>query len=175
MNLKRTLTIAVAGGAVAAWFAGAATSIHPPEQPPLAIQAPAIDARGAALASEVARLHDRLRPTTSPRQPGRNLFTFRAAPVRPSAALAVPATVVQAPPIAEPSVPPPPMLKLSGIGEDPGDDGPVRTAIISAPGQLYIVKEGDTVTPRYRVAKISSDVVELSDVLDGSARRLALR
>jgi hypothetical protein len=31
------------------------------------------------------------------------------------------------------------------------------------------------VTPRYRVARISADVVELIDVLDNSTRRLALR
>jgi len=38
-----------------------------------------------------------------------------------------------------------------------------------------MVKEGDAVTLRYRVAKISADVVELSDLTDNSVRRLALR
>jgi hypothetical protein len=38
-----------------------------------------------------------------------------------------------------------------------------------------MAKEGDTVTPRYRVAKISADVVELTDLIDNSIRRLALR
>ena len=65
--------------------------------------------------------------------------------------------------------------KLAGIAEDAGADGPVRTAIISGGGQLFMVKEGETVTPRYRVAKISADVVELTDVIDNSVRRLALR
>jgi len=37
------------------------------------------------------------------------------------------------------------------------------------------VKEGELVTPRYRVEKISSDVVELTDLTDGATRRLALR
>ena len=45
---------------------------------------------------------------------------------------------------------------------------PVRTAIISGEGQLYMVKEGEAVTPRYRVAKISADVVELVDLFDNS-------
>jgi hypothetical protein len=38
-----------------------------------------------------------------------------------------------------------------------------------------MVKEGDHVTPRYIVAKISGDVVELTDAIDNSVRRLALR
>jgi len=38
-----------------------------------------------------------------------------------------------------------------------------------------MVKEGEAVTARYQVAKISADVVELSDVSDHTVRRLALR
>jgi len=66
-------------------------------------------------------------------------------------------------------------LKLAGIAEDEGPEGAVRTAIISAPGQLLLVKEGETIVQRYRVTKISSDVVELVDLGDNSIRRLALR
>jgi hypothetical protein len=40
---------------------------------------------------------------------------------------------------------------------------------------LFLVKEGETITTRYRVAKISTDVVELVDLGDNSIRRLALR
>ena len=46
----------------------------------------------------------------------------------------------------------------------PGPTVPSALAFISGGGQLFMVKEGDTVTPRYRVAKISADVVELTDV-----------
>ena len=67
------------------------------------------------------------------------------------------------------------MMKLSGIAEDATADGVVRTAIISAAGQLFLAKEGENVTPRFRVSKISADVVELSDLIDGSALRLALK
>ena len=45
----------------------------------------------------------------------------------------------------------------------------MRTAIISGDGQLFMVKEGEKVTPRYRVAKISADVVELLDLDDSRA------
>src|SRR5262249_10141625 len=115
MNLKRTATIAVVGGALAAWLAGAATSnrsvVHPIATPP----AP-IDARGAELANEIARLHERLRPTATPHQPARNLFVFHSAAPRPALALTAPKPAISeaaplAPIVAQPS------LKLAGIAE----------------------------------------------------------
>jgi hypothetical protein len=110
----------------------------------------------------------------APSAPGRNLFTFHAAASRQASPSAAPAP---RPAITEVAPPPTalPPLKLSGIAEDPGDDGPIRVAFIAGEGQLFMVKEGDTLTPRYRVAKISSEVVELTDVIDNSIRRLALR
>ena len=172
MNLKRTATIGVVGAALAAWLASAATS-NRAVPPPIVTHRPAIDSRGAELADEIARLHERLRPTTTPNQPGRNLFTFRPTRVRavaPAAPAAAPA-IVDAP-VTRPGQPP---LKLAGIAEDAGPDGPERTAIISGDGQLFMVKEGDAVTLRYRVAKISADVVELTDLTDNSVRRLAMK
>ena len=172
MNPKRTATIVVVGGALLAWLAGAATSNRPIEPPPV-IAIPTIDNSGVALEKEIARLHERLRPTATPAQSNRNLFSFRSAPVRavpaPSApsAPAAPA-LVEAPPL-------PPPLPLVGIAEDPGADGPARTAIVVGDGQLYTVKEGENVTARYRVTRISADVVELLDLNDNSLRRLALR
>jgi len=173
MNLKRTATIGVVGGALAAWLASAATS-NRPLPPPSITRTPPIDLRGAELADEIARLRERLRPTTTPNQPGRNLFTFRAARSRPAAAAAEPAhaAAITEAPVARPALSP---LKLAGIAEDPGPDGPIRTAIISGDGQLFMVKEGDAVTLRYRVAKISTEVVELTDLTDNSVRRLALK
>ena len=172
MNFKRTTTIAVVGAVLIAWLAGAMTSTHP--IPPAAIveQTP-IEKRGAELAIEIERLHERLAPAVAPRTPGRNLFSFRAAAPRPVAPLppaASRAALSELPaPMALPS------LKLSGIAEDAGPDGPVRIAFIAGEGQLFMVKQGETVTPRYRVARISADVVELTDVIDNSVRRLALR
>jgi hypothetical protein len=40
---------------------------------------------------------------------------------------------------------------------------------------LFLAKEGENVTARYRVARISSEVVELTDLDDGTVLRLALR
>jgi hypothetical protein len=172
MNVKRTATIVVAGGAVGAWLYAAATSGNRDRVESIVIKPPAIDSRGAALAGEIARLHERLRPSATPRQPGRDLFSFVApAPSRP-VPVQMPKAAPDEAPIARPA---PPALKLSGIAEDATPAGLVRTAILSGFGQLFVAKEGDSVTERYRVVRISSDVVELSDVAEGGTLRLALR
>ena len=173
MDMKRTTTMVVVGAALVAWLAGAATSNHPIPTTPI-VQRSAVEKRGAELAVEIERLHERLAPSAVPSVPGRNLFMFHAAAARSAAPPPAPAP---RPAITELAVPPIalPPLKLAGIAEDPGDDGPLRVAFISGEGQLFMVKEGETVTPRYRVAKISADVVELTDIIDNSIRRLALR
>jgi hypothetical protein len=170
MNLKRAAAIAVAGAAFAAWLYAAVTpERRGPGLVPTPSPSPALDLNGAQLASEIARLHERLRPEALPRQPARNLFKFRAPAPRPIAPIQPPpASEVVA--LTRPSRPQP-ALKLAGIAEDPGPDGPVRTAIISGDGQLFLVKLGEAVTTRYRVTGISPDVVELTDVDDESIRR----
>ncbi len=162
----------VAGAALLAWLAGAATSNH--AIPTSAVVEPRmIESRGAELADEIARLHERLRPVATPRHPARNLFAYRAAPATAPAAPAPTPALTEAAPAPVPlSLP---ALKLAGIAEDSGADGPERTAFISGEGQLFMVKEGETVTQRYRVTKISADVVELIDLTDNTLRRLALR
>jgi hypothetical protein len=172
MTFKRTTAIVGGGAALIAWLAGAATSNHTIPSVSL-VQQTSIEKRGAALAIEIERLHERLAPTVAPRAPGRNLFTFRAMAARPAAPAppAPQAAITELAPAASSL----PAFKLSGIAEDPGADGPIRVAFISSEGQLFMVKEGEAVTPRYRVAKISADVVELTDVIDNSIRRLALK
>jgi hypothetical protein len=171
LTINRTVTIAVVGGALAAWLAGAATTTRPTPRPFVIEPAP-IDKRGVELENEIARLRGRLRPTTPPNQPGRDLFTFRSAPPRAAAPALAPAPAVEAPALPRPILP---VLKLVGIAEDGTPNGPDRTAIISGEGQLFMVKEGDAVTLRYRVVKIAPEVVELTDLTDNSVRRLALR
>ena len=174
MNVKRTATIVVVAAVLVAWLAGAAPSkrVIPP---PIVTTPRAIDLRGIELTNEIARLHDRLRPTTTPTEGRRNLFAFGSAP----AAVPVPAPDVRsALPAAVEAVRQnvgEPALKLAGIAEDAGADGPERTAIISGNGQLFMVKEGDAVTARYRVIRISSDAVELGDMNAGIVRRLVMK
>jgi hypothetical protein len=174
MHLKRTATIVVVGGACAAWLAAAATSGRRVQATrPAAKPAPS-DSRAAVVASHVARLHDRLTPLAAPPQAKRNLFEFgggRSRPGRPATAAASIAAAVT-PATKVPAAPP---WKLAGVAEDAAALGPVRTAIISGMGQLFLVREGEAVTPRYRVSRIAADVVELVDVGSGSTVRLALK
>ena len=173
MNLKRTATIVVVGGALAVWLAAGATSPSRGTAPPASYSPAPLDLRGEALASEIARLHERLRPTATPRG-NRNLFEFAAAKRRLASESTRPPLTESAAVAAMPA-PPPPMIKLVGIAEDEDPTGTVRTAILSGPGQLWLAKEGEQATPRYRVVRIGLDVVELADTSDGSTLRLTLR
>jgi len=172
MHVTRTAAILAGTAAFAALVYGAATSRHDVIVP-IPPRPAAVDLRGADLAKEIARLHERLRPDATPRQPARNLFSFHAA--RPAAApVVVPEprpALVEAPPPA----PLPSPFKLVGMAEDSGANGPVRTAFISGDGQFFVAKEGDALTPRFKVTKISADVVEITDVTDGSTHRLTLK
>ena len=121
----------------------------------------------------IESLHDwRIRPV-SPLPRSRNLFAFGAPAPKP-----VVVERREAPPTlseAAPSLPPPPMLSLVGLAEDAETSGMTRTAIISGSGQLFIVKDGDAVTSRYRVASVSNGVVDLTDLQGGTTLRLVLK
>jgi hypothetical protein len=171
MNLTRTAAILAGVAALAALVAGAATARHD-VPPPVVLRPAAIDRRGADLAKEIARLHERLRPDATPRPEARNLFSFHARAVHAPVATEPRPAPADAP---APAAPPPVPFTLVGIAEDPGANGPIRTAIISAEGQLFIAKEGDAITPRFTVTKISADIVEITDTTDGSTHRLPLK
>lgn len=172
MNANRIVAIVIGGASLAGWLAAAVTPGNRVVAPPPEPAPPAIDERGAELVGEIARLHDRLRPTATP-SVSRNVFQFGAPRARhaPSDALPVPTTLVDA--IPDAALPPP--LTLIGMAEDTGANGPERTAIMSAAGQLVLAKVGDVVLSRYRVARISSDVVEITDMNDSTLLRLALK
>jgi hypothetical protein len=175
MPFERTATIVGAGVTLVAWLAGSSTSTPRSVVEPASAKsagATAVDARGAELAREVAHLTDRLQAVAAPRQPGRNLFSFVASKPR---AMAHTEPARAALTEATPARPTPPPLKLSGIAEDARSGSIVRTAIINARGQLFLAKEGEAVTDRYRIARISADVVELNDLADGTILRLALK
>jgi len=173
MKLNRVFAFAVVGAALAAWLAAASTAGRRPIVVAPAQRTTPVEVRGAELAAEVSRLRERLHPTTSPQAPTRNLFAFsRPAPVRR-------AEIVTRPEVTEETAasrtPVPPSFRLVGIAEDEGKEGLVRTAIISSMGQLFFAKVGDEVTSRYRIARISSDAAELTDVGDNSAITLVLK
>jgi hypothetical protein len=173
MNVKRVAAIGAVGGALAVWLAAASTMLTQPVVETSERKTTAVELRGAALAAEITRLHERLRPTSAPQLPSRNLFGFSGkAPA--TAAPPVPRDLPDAEaPRPVPAAPPP--LKLVGMAEDPGPDGPVRTAIISGFGQLFIVTEGERVTARYQVARISAEAAEIRDLGDNSTITLVLK
>ena len=178
MTVKRAMTVAAFGvfaGTLAVWLAAASTSGSRAIAPAPSVAPVVRDIDGDALAKEIARLHEHLRPTAAPSQ-GRNLFRFAPAPVvaRPS----VQAAPETHPALSEAAVAPRPALpaiKLIGVAEDAGANGPIRTAIMSAPGQLLLLKEGDTALTHYRVTKILTDAVELTDMSDATVVRLTLK
>ena len=173
MNWKRTATISAVGGAFAVWLAGATTSNRRVLDTTIA-KPPPIELSGAELADEIARLRERLRPVVEPQQPARNLFQFSSrAAVTPRSRVDQPAPAVSEVP-AQPAPAAPP-LTLVGIAEDPGPEGPIRTAIISGLGQLFFVNEGDSIAGRFRVQHLSGEVAELSDLADARIFRLALK
>ena len=171
MNTKRVAWLVVGAGAVAVWLAGAATTGVRPPQVIVVPKPAAIDLQGEALAAEITRLHERLRPTAAPVQT-RDLFRYAnrvAAKPGESAPAAAPAV-----PLAPADLTPKPAFRLVGIAEDAGADGPVRTAIVSNGGALVFVKEGEALS-HFRVTRIAADVVEFTNTDDNTLLRLALR
>jgi hypothetical protein len=175
MTVRRAAIFVIVLGALAAWIAAAATSGVREVRPVAAFAPPPIDRSGVALDAEIARLHDHLRPTASPRL-GRDLFQF-ATPrprVAPQDAAAIPPAPI---PAAAPAPAPAPSLTLIGVAQDVAEGSAVRTAIISTPGQLFLVKEGEEVTAaglRYRVTRLSADSVDLT-AADETMLHLALK
>jgi hypothetical protein len=66
-------------------------------------------------------------------------------------------------------------FRLVGLAEDASPTGPKRTAVISGAGQLFVVTDGELVTSRYRVAAVSPDRVELTDLETGIVVRLMFK
>ena len=156
---------------VAGWLASAPASNAPSAsvgaQPPAASELP----RAAAqIEDEAARLQAGIREQAAYRQPERNPFRFGAR--RPERASAE-TTVTAPPPEAFVEPPPPPPVTLAGIAEDQLPEGVQRTAILSSPSGVLLVKEGDDVLGQYRVSKIESGAIELTRISDGVSVRLA--
>jgi len=165
--------IVVAGSTAYSWFT-ASPRVAPSEPAaPAPVIAPAVsrEASEAALAS--LQLHDWSPKPPVHGRPDRNIFTFthavpRAAPAPPPAAAGLLAG-------GDGKTAPLVLFKLIGVAEDQGPDGIMRTAIISGQGQLYMVKEGETLAWIYRVGRLSAEAVELLDTTGGEPLRLSLK
>jgi hypothetical protein len=172
MNWKRTATIGAVGGAFAVWLAGATTS-NPRVLDTTIAKPTQVELSGAELADEMARFRERLHPVIEPQRPARNLFQFSSRAAAPPSRVDPREPAISG--LPEQRAPAAPPLTLVGIAEDPGPDGPIRTAIISGLGQLFFVKEGDSIAERFRVQHLSGQGAELSDLADSTIFRLALK
>jgi len=170
---------AVAGVATitATWLASYAPVGRPA---PSVSNAPSIartETAAAEIQREADRLHARLVGVGAYQEPARNPFRFRArvrsAPV-PRAPRREPALTVEDLPV-DPTPQPTFRMTLSGIAEDIVGEETIRTAIISTPDDVFLVKVGEQVGDRYKVAKIGSDMVELVTLDDITVVRLTLR
>ena len=175
MNWKAT--VAVSGATLlAGWIASA----PPAPTTPSAVRSSSQSAQTAAAASDIGELAARLQ--TRPRQdaaygdPERNLFRF--GPNTPGrSAEPAPSVSAPSPPPVEtlPQAPPPLPVSLSGVASDPDGERTVRTAILSSPGGVLLVHEGEEVLGQYRVGAIGEDSVELTRLSDGAALRITLK
>ena len=169
---------AVSGVTVLAGWLASSPPAHSPA--PTASPAPAPRGARAPAASDIEeqaeRLQVRLRAERSYTAPKRNLFRFEeGGDVDP--AFVEPGTAFDRGPGPEPQpeapAPAPPALSLSGIAEDQMNGEINRTAVISAPTGVELVREGDEILG-YRVARVESEAVELVRIADGTTRRITL-
>jgi hypothetical protein len=176
MSAKRAAGYCGAALLLAAWLSSAGGLMRQTPsapEPDRSVETSGATTLAADVQAQTLRLKNRLAVAPSPQEPFRNPFTFapRAVPDRRGTeprAEAEP-SALSAPPLE-------PAIELIGVAESVSPKGPVRTAIISAlSGELFLVKEGETIAARYRVGAVSAHAVELNDLLTGAVRRLELR
>ena len=154
-------------------FAGALGRQTPPAtDPSTAVETSGTVNLAAEVQAQTARLKARLAQAPPAAEPVRNPFMFapRETGRRPAREGATP--------VPEPAPLPPaePAIELVGVAEDRVEDAVVRTAIVSSlAGDLYLVKEGESIAGRYKVKAVGADAVDLTDLLTGGTRRLTLR
>ena len=165
-------TAAASGAMIVAWLASYAPVGGPRLDHATTPSPTQTETTAAEIQREADRLHARNR-VASYRLPQRNLFRFSERPIVHAVPRQPVAIVEEIAPIQP--APPAIRLTLSGIGEDVVGDQLVRTAIISAPDNVHIVKIGEAIGDTYKVTKIDADAVELSRLDDGSTLRLTLR
>jgi hypothetical protein len=176
MTAKRAAAYSGAAMLLLAWLASAAGLVRQTPEEPEPERAPQPNST-STIADEVhaqtLRLKARLASAPAPQEPVRNPFAFAARPSAERRPAARPAADDEPAPIGPPAEP---AIELIGVAENETPEGLSRTAIISAlGGELFLVKEGETLAARYRVGSVSRDAVELNDLLLGTVRRLALR
>lgn len=174
MHVTRTVWFGAGSIAVATWLAAATTSgIRTPALPTAREPESPLERSMSGLQHDVERLHQRIAPSATPLS-HRDLFRFQVPAPRRSPA----APIDQQAPLA-----PPPAgadraaaLTLIGVAEDAAPEGITRTAVVSAFGDVLLLKPGDTIGDRFRVLNITAQSVEVQDLgPSGSTITLTLR
>lgn len=142
------------------------TPAEPGQSPAAAVSRDAPIDAGLPERAEALRRFLASPPPPSPVR--RNPFGFGAASAARARAAGAAADRVA------PPTPRPPM-ELAGIAEETGNGHPVRTAVISAAGQVIFAKEGDRVLSRFLVVRIAADAVHLKDDEGGGEFSLVLK
>src|SRR5688572_11980796 len=102
--------------------------------------------------------------------PGRDPFRFQAR-VQKRPAFVPPPAVVENLPAPAPALP---ILSLTGIATDVVDGKAQRSAVVSLPAGVLIVREGESIAGLYTVVAIGDDSIELESTGDHSRRTLRL-
>jgi hypothetical protein len=170
MNASRAALMVVGVNLVAVWAAAAAGSrmattieVAAPAQ---VVGEAAVSEASASLLAAAERLDAHARRRVAPAM-ARDPFHF-GAEARPAArsapepeAAEPPVTVAQAAPPVESE----PDIVLQGMAESGEGDAVVRTAILSAGGELVLAALGARVAGRFEVVALTADSVELEDIV----------
>jgi hypothetical protein len=114
-----------------------------------------------------ARLQARVSAQASYREPGRDPFHFVAPQAREVNSPKPQAQAVEAPVVRVL-----PVITLAGIATDQIDGVEQRTAVLSTPAGILMVREGESVAGLYVVVKIDEESIELEATADASRRTL---
>lgn len=170
MNASRAALMVVGLNLVAVWAAAAAGSYGAAPSGAAAAAQVAADASvseaSTSLLAAAERLDAHARRRIAPAMV-RNPFRFGLG-ARPAARSApVPATVEPPATVAPADTPvdPGPEIVLQGMAESGEGESIVRTAILSAGGELVLATIGMRVAGRHEVVALSADSVELEDVV----------
>ena len=163
---------AVSGATVlAGWLASAPPASAPSSATGRAVQPVSPRSSVASdIEQQAARLQLRATRERFYVTPHRNLFRFGPARLIFSGKSPESATAVQ--PVLP--IPPPVVVSLSGVAENRAGESIERTAVLSTPDGVLLVREGDSVLGQYRVASIESEAVDLVKLTDGTTLRLSL-
>jgi hypothetical protein len=169
MSWKLYVVVSSAGAFVATYLMSPSSEVVSRPSAPTAAQS----ARERAAITEIEALADSLRQMnreTTYHTPGRDLFHFQSRVQQPPAFVPPPAALPPPPPLP----PPGPMLNLSGIASDVVDGKSMRSAVVSLPAGVVIVREGESLAGLYKVVAIGEESIDLESTTDGSRRTLRL-